>query len=389
MRKICLILCFVVLINSCIFANDLKNSLEPKVSSNGAVLIDFETGRVLWGKNETKKMPMASTTKIMTAILALESGKLDEVAKVSKKAQNAPKVKLNVLVDEEYKLEDLLYPLMLQSSNDVAIVIAEHVSGSVEEFCKDMTKKAKEIGALNTIFETPNGLDSANHYSTAYDMALITKYAMQNVKFVELINTNNITIQSKKGRIHNIYNKNRLLKEFDGANGVKTGYTNNAGHCFVGSAKRDEKAFISVVLASGWGNVGKEQKWKDTKSILNFAFLNYNKTLLAKTGDVFGEIDVLHSKELKVSLEVDNTIYAMLNEDEQKNLQMKISLPTFLEAPIYEGDIIGFAEIFVNDEESCGKIDIVATSTALRHDFFTSLKKMIDCFLNLGGYLFG
>jgi len=164
----------------------------PRIAAQGAVLVDGDSGRVLWGKNEDVPLTMASTTKIMTAIVILEHGNLDDMVKVSQKAANAAKVRMGLSVDEEVREEDLLYAMMLRSYNDAAVALAEHLGGSVEGFCNMMTEKAKEIHAKDTVFNSPNGLDSnlsfEQHHSTAYDMALIARYALANPKFVEIIN---------------------------------------------------------------------------------------------------------------------------------------------------------------------------------------------------------
>ena len=152
------------------------NTALPKVKAKGAVLIEQDSGRVLYEQNAYAPLPMASTTKIMTCILTLEKGKLDDIVVTSKRASVAPPVKLKLKVGEQQRLGDLLYALMLQSDNDVAVAIAEHIGGSVEGFCEMMTEKAKEIGAQHTSFKTPNGLDAEGHYASAYDMALIGAY---------------------------------------------------------------------------------------------------------------------------------------------------------------------------------------------------------------------
>ena len=270
MKKIFFSFILAILLPLTAFAEE-----EIKVSAHGAILMDFETGRVLWEKNSKAPLAMASTTKIMTAIVALENGNLDDKVTVSKKAALAPEVKMHLSAGEEITLRDLLYALMLQSYNDSAVAIAEHISGDVASFCNQMTEKAKSLGAKDTVFETPNGLDAGDHHSTAYDLALITSYALKNEKFNEIINTSSYTAKSNL-RSYDLYNKNRLLNEFQGANGVKTGFTGKAGHCFVGSAKRGDMQLISVVLASGWGTQGKEQKWIDTKRILSYGFEKYH-----------------------------------------------------------------------------------------------------------------
>ncbi len=232
---------------------------EIKLGSKGVILYDANTGRILYGENVDEKLPMASTTKIMTLIVALENGKLSDTVKVSGRASKAPKVKMYLSEGEEIKLENLLYALMLESSNDAAIAVAEHIGGSVENFCDMMTAKAREIGAINTSFKTPNGLDAEGHYSTPRDMAIITAYGLKNQEFIRITNTKDVTFSSSK-REYRVTNKNRLLSEYRGANGVKTGFTGLAGQCFVGAAKRGEMQLVTVVLQAGWGDTGKEQK---------------------------------------------------------------------------------------------------------------------------------
>ena len=165
------------------FGEETKELKESELSAKSAVLIDGKTGRVLFGKNYNNKMAMASTTKIMTCIVALENASPDEVVEISKRAASMPKVHMNAIKGEKYKIGDLLYAMMLESYNDVAVAVAEGVAGSVEEFVKLMNKKAGEIGAVNTNFVTPNGLDAKGHFSTAYDMALIGAYAIKNQQF--------------------------------------------------------------------------------------------------------------------------------------------------------------------------------------------------------------
>ncbi|MBQ5708908.1 MAG: D-alanyl-D-alanine carboxypeptidase, partial [Anaerotignum sp.] len=233
MKRILLILLLFLFSATTVFA------AEPSVAAKGAALIDGKTGRLLWGRNAEEPMAMASTTKIMTAILVLENCEMDEIVTISKNASHQPKVHMGLVEGEQWKVGDLLSAMMLRSYNDAAVALAEHISGSAEKFCMKMTEKAKEIGAEDTIFGTPNGLDShltdEEHHSTAYDMALITAYALQNENFRKIIAQPEITIEDMAGkRTCHVTNTDRFLKEYDGAIGVKTGYTNKAGHCFVG-----------------------------------------------------------------------------------------------------------------------------------------------------------
>ena len=360
-------------------ADTSKLELNKKdINALGAILIDFYSGRILWEKDAHKKLAMASTTKIMTAILALENKNLDleDQVIISKSVLAVPKVKLNLSPGEKIKLKYLLLALMLESSNDAAVAIAEHISGDVNKFCELMTQKAKEIGANNTNFQTPNGLDKENHFSTAYDMAIITRYAFKNPEFIKLINTPNASFSSDK-KTYVLNNKNRLLREFDGANGVKTGFTGKAGHCFVGAAKKNNMQLISVVLGSGWGPKGKEAKWSDTKKILNYGFENYSYKKIINKNLIAGQVKINHSRTKNLNLIYDKDLILPVNLSEQRNLEIKINVPEILEAPIKKNQVLGSAKIFINNKYIT-QTKILAANNISRHDLKTSLKKIFS-----------
>lgn len=383
MKKfIALLLVFIITFS---FQINIYAENSPKVNALGAVLMDFETGRILWGKNENEPLAMASTTKIMTAILAIESGKLDETLTVSKRAQSAPEVKLHILEGEQYTLKDMLYAMMLSSYNDTAVAIAEFIGGSVEDFCTMMTEKAKSLGCTDTVFKTPNGLDLDDHHSTAKDMAIITAYALKNDTFREIIKTPFYTVNGTK--THTVTNKDRLLTEYEGAIGVKTGFTGKAGHCFVGAAQRNGQTLISVVLGSGWGDTGKEQKWIDTKNILNYGFENFSDTEIVVEGDFTGNIPVTTSKKQFVSTEMCDSVTLPLSEEEKQNIKINIVLPDSLEAPVLENTIIGKAEIFINDIKEC-EVNIKTSESAERNDIKVSSKKIFNIWNESGNVLF-
>jgi D-alanyl-D-alanine carboxypeptidase (penicillin-binding protein 5/6) len=379
---------FVALLACCLFIpssvvaeeTHAEVQKEPKVKALGAVLLDYRTGRVLWGKNEHTPMAMASTTKIMTALIALESGKLDETVTISKRAALTPPVKMGLSTGENVVIHDLMYALMLESQNDAAVAIAEGIGGSVEEFCKRMTERAREIGALNTVFETPNGLDHGDHHSTAYDMAVITRYALSNPDFVDLINTKTKTFKSDR-RSYSFVNKNRLLSEYDGANGVKTGFTGKAGHCFVGAARRGDMELISVVLASGWGNAGKQGKWSDTKTLLNYGFENFKYAQIIQTGQPAGCIAVERSRTPQVSYVYGDNLILPMREGEINNVQVRVSIPEAITAPVKPGDVVGEAYVTLNGQ-ICRTIPLTAITGAERHDFKTTVEKVLSCFFS-------
>lgn len=356
---------------------------EVKVDALSAILIDADSGRVLWEKNAHSPMSIASTTKIMTCIIALENGNLKDEVTVSKRAASQPEVKMHLAVGEKQRLEDLLYALMLKSYNDAAVAIAEHIGGNVENFCKMMTDKAKQLGAEDTLFETPNGLDAGNHHSTAYDMALITKYALNNEEFLKIINTKEVTTPISGGNYKSYYipNTNRLLREYEGANGVKSGLTNKAGHCFVGSAQRGDIKLISVVLASGWGTKGKLQKWIDTKTLLDYGFSNYQKFDIVTKNTVAKEFEVLNSPQKQKSTAIYTDGFStLLSEQEKENLKVELDINDSFEAPITKDTVLGIAKIYINGN-NIKNINLCATENIDEYKLKDWLDEIVKYFI--------
>lgn len=355
----------------------------PKVAAQGAVLLDGETGRVLWGKNEETPLAMASTTKIMTAILVLEEGNLDDMVEVTANAANSPKVRMNLSKGEEIRLGDLLYAMMLRSYNDAAVAIAEHMEGSVPDFCKKMTEKAKEIGATDTVFGSPNGLDShlpfEKHHSTAKDMALIASYALKNPEFVKVINTQSVEIpmEGGTGKHYSVTNANRFLKMYEGACGVKTGFTNKAGQCFVGAAKRGDRLFVTAVLGSGWGGNGKEQKWLDTKALMNYGFENFEKKTVLQEGKITGGTLIHHSPIKQISGRVEKGCSLLLSEEQLQNIQVDTQQEEILEAPVQKGEKLGSVTISL-DGKIIETIDILASESASKYTLKQRMKELIQ-----------
>lgn len=319
-----------------------------QINAKYALLMDAKNRRVLYEKNGYEKAPMASTTKIMTLIIALEYGNLDDMVTVSSYAAKMPKVHLGMQTGEQYRLEDLLYSMMLESHNDSAVAIAEHIGGSVEEFAGLMNEKAKELGAYQTNFVTPNGIDAKDHYSTAYDLALIASYAIENEKFLEIINTPSYSFHEQtKGRAFTVNNKDRFLNSYSGAIGIKTGFTGKAGYCFVGAAKREEKRFVSVVLASGWPP-NKSYKWMDTTALMNYGMDCFNEKEVLKAGTTFQQIPVTDSiEDCPVTPYVQENVSLLLSEDDR--VDFEIELPKTLSAPVKKLQTIGKITITVND----------------------------------------
>ena len=376
---VCLIICITI---NFLKVNSFGKDLDLK--SKSAVLIDGNTGRILYGKNENEKMPMASTTKIMTCIVALESGKMNQIIKVSSKAASMPKVKMYAKKGEQYYLKDLLYAMMLESFNDAAMIVAEGIGGSQEEFAKMMNKKAKEIGAKNTNFVTPNGLDADNHYSTAYDMALIGAYATKNKQFNEITNTKSYSfadVSAKRSITAN--NKDMFLAMDNEAIGIKTGFTGKAGHCFVGAANRGDITLVSVVLASGWGTAGKSRKWIDTKALLNYGFNNYKKYSIINGSEKMN-ISIDKAEKEIAELKYEDSVDLLLSENEKANLKIENELPQNITAPINYGDSVGIGKIYTGNT-LLKTVKIISAENIEKIGVEYNIKKLINQWLKLVG----
>lgn len=319
------------------------NNENLNINARSAIVMDFDTGRVLYEKNAYQKRPMASTTKVMTAIVALENGNLDDIVTVSRNAASIHGSLMHLNAGEKLTLRELMYGLLLCSGNDAAIAIAEHIGGSVDGFCEMMNKKAKEIGAVNTNFTTPHGLDETGHYSTAYDMALITRYALNIPVFNEIVKTTSIQIGNRF-----LSNTNEMLTSYQGADGVKTGYTGKAGRCLITSATRDGRRFISVVLFCD----SRAQRALSSKIILDYAFsLYYPRTLI--NSEYLGTLPVYKGFEKSLPIYVEKTVTMPLSDAEVSRLYTKISLPGFIQAPVTEKTVVGTLSVYLDDKILC------------------------------------
>jgi serine-type D-Ala-D-Ala carboxypeptidase (penicillin-binding protein 5/6) len=349
-----------------------------KLLAKSAVLMDAESGRVLYEKDGYNEMPMASTTKIMTCIVALENGKLDDVVTISKYASTMPDVQLNVAPGEQYILKDLLYSLMLESHNDVAVAIAEHVGGSVEGFAKLMNKKAKELGCKHTNFVTPNGLDADGHYTTATELAKIASYAIKNEDFINITNTPSHTFREvKKGRTFTVSNKDRFLYMYDGAIGVKTGFTGKAGYCFVGAVKKNGKTFVSAVLGCGWPP-HKSYKWSDTTALMNYGMKNFEMRQIFDSDKEFDPVTVVDGRENQVGLHYDGDISLLIGKNEVVKVVYKI--PKAIAAPVVADSVVGSAKYYVGNQ-LIEEVPILTTSNIDRINFKYVINKILQIWM--------
>lgn len=364
--------------NSEVKSHELEETKDLKLYAQAAALIDAANGRVLYERNGYQEMPMASTTKIMTCIVTLEKANLEDVVTISKYASTMPDVQLNVIAGEQYKLQDLLYSLMLESHNDVAVAVAEHVGGSVEGFAKMMNEKARELGCEHTNFVTPNGLDAESHHTTAVELSRIAGYAIQNPEFIEITNTTTHQFSElTKGRGFTVSNKDRFLYMYNGAIGVKTGFTGKAGYCFVGAVKRDGKTFVSSVLGSGWPP-HKSYKWSDTVELMDYGVKNYEYRQIFNPEKEFSPALVEDGKENYMEFYYEGDISLLIRQGEEVKVVYKV--PTVMTAPIKADTAVGSAKYYVG-KEFIKEIPILTKSDIEKIDFPFCLDKIKNMFL--------
>lgn len=367
-KKIISFIIFLVFLNFLSFSfgaslSEKTSELENSISSEAVLLMEPSTGKVIYEKNGYQKKYPASTTKIMTAILAIEHCNLNESATASEFSINSIPSgysTANIQIGETLSVKDLLYVLMLQSANEAAVILAEHISGSQDAFADLMNDKAREIGCKNTHFVNPNGIHNENHYSTAYDLALIAKYCMQNETFREIVkttsytlpattaypaetrtftNTNNLVIYDNRNRPDNYYYKY--------ATGIKTGYTSYAKNCLVSSATKNDMDYICVVLGSSisYTDVGQiSARYVDTISLFNYAFDNFSFRKLKSENSSIETIEIENAtkdtKNLNLLISSDVTVLASI-DNKNSEINPEINLNDGLKAPISKGDIVG------------------------------------------------
>ena len=368
---------------------------EPsELHALSAVLMDGDSGRVLYEKDGKTPLANASTTKVLTCIVALESSPGDDYVQVSQNAASQPEVRLGLQKGEQYYLEDLLYSLMLKSHNDTAVAIAEHCGGTVEGFARMLNRKAKQIGCKDTYFITPNGLDAQDengkHHTTAEDLALIMRYAIKNKTFLHISQTRDYTFSEITGkRTFSVHNANALLDMMDGVLAGKTGYTSQAGYCYVCAWEEEGKTFVVSLLGCGWPN-HKTYKWSDTKKLLSHGAYNYDYETYWQEP---------HTSKILVTDGVENMqnigekVYlrgkcSVTSEDREKEILLKkgeavtckTEIPQKVSAPVLKGEKLGriayyldgklIASYPVYAERSVEKISFKWYTEKVFHDFF-------------------
>ena len=380
-------LLFIFFILFFIFSFDIKyifaseeNSLN--INARSCVVLDRTSKKILYGKNEYNKVKMASTTKIMTATIILENCDLNKTVSVSKKAANTGGSRLGLKTNDKITIRDLLYGLLLVSGNDAAVCLAESCSGSVSDFAILMNKKAIELGLTNTHFETPHGLDSDNHYTTAYELALLSDYALNNPIFLNIVGTKTYTININ-GNSKNLSNTNELLGNLSGVYGIKTGFTNGANRCLVTACKREDMDIICVVLGCDTKNF----RSLDSTKLINYSFDNFeyinienflNEKLSVWKNENKNYFNILKgiSNNLDFSISNINTPIIPIKKDEISSLSVNFYIKKDIESPIYNDDIIGSYNVYT-DSKSILEGNIVSKQNIKKKNFLYYFKDFL------------
>ena len=382
-----------------IYADDLNETIEkfnpvtnktiettakqvnvPNINSKAAVIIDRNSNTVLFGKNENSRRKMASTTKIMTCLIVLEQGNLEETITVSKKSAATGGSRLGLKTNDKIKVKDLLYGLMLCSGNDAAVALAEYISDDIQNFSSLMNNKAKELGLTNTNFETPHGLDSENHYTTAYELALLTNYALNNPTFAKIVNTKTYEIKIN-GYSKTITNTNELLGNLNGVYGVKTGFTNGANRCLVTACKRNNLDIICVVLGADTKNF----RTKDSINLIEYTFKNYepfniqnfiNEQFESWKNNNLNTFSIIKgdTSNIDIKLEPLKNPVIPIKKDCINNLTCTFSCKKILNAPLNINEPIGTIDLYCNNT--------IISSTKILLNNTINKKNVFDYFIN-------
>ena len=336
---------------------------EPALSAKSAVVVEASTGKILYTKGATDRRPPASTTKMMTLIVALEHGNLNSIVTASPGAAATEGSSMWLAPGEQLKLNDLLYGMMLVSGNDATVAVAEHISGSVDKFARLMTDKALAIGAVNTNFANPSGLPDPRHYSTASDLARIAAYGYKNPLFTQIIGTRHTVIPwPGKNHDRDLYNENKMLWMYDGGNGVKTGFTEEAGRCLVSGAKRNGIQLVAVVLDA-------DRMWEDSMKLLDYGFSRLQPVTVFNKGDIMKTVRVVDGKSELVRLVAADTMVVPAAEGDRDGFTTVVDAPARLDAPVKAGQKVGTIKTFYRNTE-IASVDLVAAEPAERKTFF-------------------
>lgn len=327
------------------YTNETANAYDKDIffSARSAIVIESSTNRVLYEKNAYQKLPMASTTKIMTALTVLNSCDVNDIVTVPKEACGIEGSSIYLQPGERLSVLHLLYGLMLRSGNDSAVALALHAGGSCENFAKMMNEQAHKIGAFNSNFVNPHGLHNDNHYTTAYDLAVISSAAMKNKIFSEIVSTKRIEIPCTARNYNRVlYNKNKMLTLYGGATGIKTGYTKKAGRCLVSSAKRDGMELICVVLDCG-------PMWEVSMRSMDYVYANYKLEKYLHPYTYWGNLEVKNRNQ-KIGCYTKESFSYPVCKNDRERISVRVEIPDTLKAPIKKDELIGKIKYYYDNQ---------------------------------------
>jgi serine-type D-Ala-D-Ala carboxypeptidase (penicillin-binding protein 5/6) len=374
------LICFLTIFTVATFGVIIPVYAADNMNLNckSAVLMDYGTGKIIYEQNPHEKLAPASVTKVMTMLLtieALDSGKISYEDKVTISPQASSKNNKGTMLlletGEVRTVKELLYGIAVESANDACIAIAEHLSGSEDEFVKLMNKRAKELGGTDTNFVNPNGLPAEGHVTSAHDLALISKELIKHEGIFEFISKYMVTLYVGKNNDvkRELVNKNKMLRFYQDVDGIKTGWTEDAGYCVSITAKRNNLRLISVIM----GAPKVEVRNKEARKLVDYGFANFNSFMVAKKGDKVQEVKVSKGNCLNINAVTDSDISVLLNKGEEKSIKKTIQLPEVLNAPLVKGDKIGELVISMNDAE-VGRYNLVSDTDVSKSSFINNLR---------------
>ena len=372
MKKIIFIL---ISLFSFIFIKNVS-AVEMDISAKSAILVDFNTGKVLYSKNENEPLAMASMTKVMSMLLIMEkiddgSLKYDDIVEISTESSSMGGSQIFLNPGDKYKVIDLLKGVAMASANDAVVALAEKTYGSKEHFIEAMNKKAESLGLKNTHFVNVHGLDEEGHYSSAYDMSVMARELLKHEKILDFTRVYEEYLTKPDGSQIWLVNTNKLVRFYDGVDGLKTGFTQNAGYCLTATGKKNNLRLISVVM----GEESIEKRSSDTVKLLNYGFNTFKVNLIKNKSEILGKVNVQKGKKENVDVVLVNDLIELLNvSDKPSNYKFKI-LVDKITAPVKKGDVIGKVKVLNDNGILISEVDITVNENVLKANLWDLFKR--------------
>ena len=372
MKKIVFIL---ISLFSFLFIKNVS-AVEMEISAKSAILVDFNTGKVLYSKNENEPLAMASMTKVMSMLLVMEkiddgSLKYDDIVEISTESSSMGGSQIFLNPGDKYKVIDLLKGVAMASANDAVVALAEKTYGSKEHFIEAMNKKAESLGLKNTHFINVHGLDEEGHYSSAYDMSVMARELLKHEKILDFTRVYEEYLTKPDGSQIWLVNTNKLVRFYDGVDGLKTGFTKNAGYCLTATGKKNNLRLISVVM----GEESIEKRSSDTVKLLNYGFNTFKVNLIKNKSEILGKVNVQKGKKENVDVVLVNDLIELLNaSDKPSNYKFKI-LVDKITAPVKKGDVIGKVKVLNDNDILISQVDITVNENVLKANLWDLFKR--------------